>query len=71
MPIGQPNLFGLHKYDYLTEFFATPPLSQQEGYGFVIGVSAFFVLFIIALVWIDQRWGRTTYNSDHFQTAGR
>ena len=36
-----------------------PVRMLQEGYGFVIGVSAFFVVLIISFVLIDKKWGLT------------
>ena len=58
--MGSVNAFGLHQYDNQTSFFAAgPALSSGVGYGIVLGVSAFFALLVVGLVWLDTRFGGT------------
>ena len=50
----------LTEYDYKTSFFGDgAPLSQAVGYPLVIGVAAGFVLFTVALFWLDRRYAGT------------
>jgi hypothetical protein len=54
------NAFGLHQYDNKTSFFQDgPAISEGVGYGIVLGVSAFFALLVVGLVWLDTRFGGT------------
>merc|ERR1740138_645467 len=53
-------------------FFGTdPPLPLAAGYGIVLGFGAFFSVFTTVLVYLDQKYNKTTQTSEFFNTAGR
>jgi len=58
--VGTLNAFGLHQYDNKNSFFQDgPAMSEGIGYGIVLGVSAFFALLVVGLIWLDTRFGGT------------
>ncbi|KAJ7569943.1 hypothetical protein O6H91_01G101200 [Diphasiastrum complanatum] len=72
MPVGGPNLFGLHQYDNKTAFFTGPAIfSQSVGYAVIVGYGTLFALLTIIVTIVDHYFAGTKYTSEEFNTAGR
>ncbi|SMQ49223.1 unnamed protein product [Zymoseptoria tritici ST99CH_3D7] len=48
-----------------------PILSQGVGYGMILGISAFFALFMICITWSLKRYSHELQTAEMFTTAGR
>ncbi|SMR50224.1 unnamed protein product [Zymoseptoria tritici ST99CH_3D1] len=48
-----------------------PVLSQGVGYGMILGISAFFALFMICITWSLKRYSHELQTAEMFTTAGR
>lgn len=72
MPVGEPNLFGLHQYDNMTSFFnGVSIFSPSVGYAIIFGYGAFFAMMTIFISIMDGRYGGAKNTSEEFNTAGR
>ncbi|MCO5555417.1 hypothetical protein L7F22_008963 [Adiantum nelumboides] len=72
MPVGQPNLFGLHQYDNQDSFFNGQTIfSPGVGYGLVLGFGMLFAVLTIVITLLDGKYAGTKYDSEEFNTAGR
>lgn len=72
MPVGGPNLFGLHQYDNKTSFFNGETLfSPGIGYAIILGYGAFFTVLTMSITYLDEKIAGTKCDSEGFNTAGR
>lgn len=72
MPVGLPNLFGLHQFDNQTSFFnGNTIFSPGVGYAIIFGYGTLFALLTIVITIFDRKYAGTKYDSEEFNTAGR
>lgn len=72
MPVGQPNLFGLHQFDNRTSFFDGRTIfSPEVGYALIFAYGTFFAVLTILITILDGKYAGTKYDSEVFNTAGR